>query len=211
MSISYRDALLLTNKVVDSKVKSAPKKIYKTFSTGEIKKMCVWGKLGELKQVNPAVFTKLAIELFVKTMSDKLAEIEMWKCEDKNQYEDVLIELTERTDAIKKCMEYVKSFSKSESSESVNTKPDDIYTICFDGNHEELCKVDTGKISFTMIEHLIIKLKEKIMEIEMWKSEEQNQTDEKQTELINRSNGILICINYLGRLYQKANDNSIDV
>ena len=209
MSLSYRDALLQGNKVDKPKVVLAPKKVYKTFSTGEIKKMCVWGKLGELKQVNPAVFTKLAIELFVKTMTDKLAEIEMWKCEDKNQYEDVLNELTERTDSIKKCLEYVKSFIKVETTES--TKPVDIYTICFDGNHEELCKIDTRKISFTMIEHLIIKLKEKIMEIELWKSEEQNQTDEKQTELINRSNGILICINYLGRLYQKANENSIDV
>jgi len=49
------------------------------------------------------------------------------------------------------------------------------------------------------------------MEIEMWKYEEQNQTDDRQTELTNHSNGILNCINYFGRLYQKANETSIDV
>lgn len=211
MSLSYKDALLLKNKVVDSKVKSAPKKVYKTFSTGEIKKMCVWGKLGELKQVNPAVFTKLAIELFVKTMTDKLGEIEMWKYEDQNQYEDVLKEFNEREELIKKCIEYVKSFIKIEPVETSNIKLVDIYAICFEGNHEELCKLDISKISINMIEDLIIKLKEKIIEIEMSKSEEQNQTDELQTELNNHTNGILICINYLGRLYQKANQNNIVV
>jgi len=217
MSLSYRDALLQGNKVDKPKVVLTPKKVYKTFSTGEIKKMCVWGKLGELKQVNPAVFTKLAIELFVKTMTDKLTEIEMWKNEDKNQYDDILKELDERADAIIECIEYVNSFIKNESIEQTNTtntinmKPVDIYAICFDGNYKELCKVDTSKISVSMIENLIFKLKEKIMEIEMWKYEEQNQTDDRQIELTNHSNGILNCINYFGRLYQKANETSIDV
>lgn len=204
MSLSYKDALVL-GKAVEPQVKPVQKKVYKTFSTGEIKKMCIWGKLGELKQVNPAVFTKLAIELFVKTMQDKLGEIDMWKCEDQNQYEDVLREFDERTKGITQCMNYVKSFEKLES---ISFKQTDLNSICYEGKYEELSKVDTGKLSPSTIETLIIKLKEKIMEIEMWKTEESNQSEEKQEELVNKSNGILQCVNYLGELYQKAKANT---
>lgn len=204
MSLSYKDALVL-GKAVEPQVKPVPKKVYKPFSTGEIKKMCIWGKLGELKQVNPAVFTKLAIELFVKTMQDKLGEIEMWKYEDQNQYEDVLKEFDERAKGITQCMEYVKSFEKFDKSDQVSFKQIDLNSICFDGKYDELYKLDTSKLSPSTIETLIIKLKEKIMEIEMWKSEESNQSEEKQEELVKRSNGILQCVNYLGGLYQKAN------
>ena len=151
MSLSYKDALLL-GKAIETKVKSVPKKTYKKFSTSEIKKMCIWGRLNELKQVNPSVFTKLAIELFVKTMNDKLSEIEMWKYEDQNQYQDVLLEFDERAEGIRKCIEYVNSFIKYESDETTN----DIFEICFNGNHKELCKIDINKFSIDMIENLII-------------------------------------------------------
>ena len=207
MSLSYKDALVL-GKAVESQCKPVPKKVYKTFSTGEIKKMCIWGKLGELKQVNPAVFTKLAIELFVKTMQDKLSEIEMWKYEDQNQYEDVLKEFDERAKGITQCMEYVKSFEKAET---IVIKQADINTICFEGKYEELSKIDTSKILPNSVETLIIKLKEKIMEIEMWKTEESNQSEEKQKELIKRANGILQCVNYLGNIYQKQSQLNIEV
>ena len=207
MSLSYKDALVL-GKAVEPQAKSVPKKVYKTFSTGEIKKMCIWGKLGELKQVNPAVFTKLAIELFVKTMQDKLSEIEMWKYEDQNQYEDVLKEFDERAKGINQCLAYVKSFEKSET---VSNTQVDINSICFDGKYEELNKIDTSKLSPSTIETLIIKLKEKIMEIEMWKTEESNQSEDKQEELVKRSHGILQCVNYLGGLYQSKTQSNIEV
>lgn len=213
MSLSYKDALVL-GKAVEPQCKPVQKKVYKSFSTGEIKKMCIWGKLGELKQVNPAIFTKLAIELFIKTMQDKLSEIEMWKYEDQNQFDDVLKEFNEREKGIKMCMAYVKSFEKTET---LSIKQADINSICFDGNYEELHKIDSSKLSPSTIETLIIKLKEKIMEIEMWKTEESNQSVEKQEELEKRSHGILQCVNYLGRLYQKAtahsntNENNIEI
>ncbi len=208
MSLSYKDALVL-GKAVETQVKPVPKKKYKTFTTGEIKKMCIWGKIGELKQVNPAVFTKLAIELFVKTMQDKLDEISMWKYEDQNQYDDVLKEFEEREKGIGLCMAYVKSFEKLENP---TAKPFDINSICFDGKYEELKNIDVSKISPNIIESLIIKLKEKIMEIEMWKTEETNQTESKQQELTNKSNNILQCINYLGKFYQtQSNSNTHEV
>jgi hypothetical protein len=208
MSLSYKDALVL-GKAVEPQVKPVPKKIYKTFSTGEIKKMCIWGKIGELKQVNPAVFTKLAIELFVKTMQDKLDEIAMWKYEDQNQYDDVLKEFAEREKGISQCMSYVKYFVELENS---TAKPVDVSAVCFDGKYEELAKIDTSKISPNTIETLIIKLKEKIMEIEMWKTEEINQIESKQQELTNKSNNILQCVNYLGKFYQtQTNSNTHEV
>ncbi len=208
MSLSYKDALVL-GKAVEPQVKPVPKKIYKTFTTGEIKKMCIWGKIGELKQVNPAVFTKLAIELFVKTMQDKLDEIAMWKYEDQNQYDDVLKEFEEREKGISQCMAYVKSFEKQEIPLA---KSVDINAVCFDGKYEELVKFDVSKISPSNIETLIIKLKEKIMEIEMWKTEESNQTEEKLNALTDKSNNILQCVNYLGKFYQiHTNSNTHEV
>ena len=140
-------------------------------------------------------------------MNDKLSEIEMWKYEDQNQYQDVLLEFDERAEGIRKCIEYVNSFIKYESDETTN----DIFEICFNGNHKELCKIDINKFSIDMIENLIIKLKRKIMDIETSKSEELNQTAEKQTELNELTNNIFICINYLGTLYQRANETNIIV
>jgi len=208
MSLSYKDALVL-GKAVEPQVKPPPKKVFKTFTTGEIKKMCIWGKIGELKLVNPVVFTKLAIELFVKTMQDKLDEIDMWKYEDQNQYEDVLREFDEREKGISECMSYIKSFEKQENSV---VKPDNINSVCYDGKYEELAKIDASKISPNTIETLIIKLKEKIMEIEMWKTEVSNQSEEKLKELTDKSNNILQCVNYLGKLYQtQSNSNSREV
>jgi hypothetical protein len=210
MSLSYKDALVL-GKAVEPQVKPIPKKVFKTFTTGEIKKMCIWGKIGELKQVNPVVFTKLAIELFVKTMQDKLDEIEMWKYEDQNQFEDVLREFDEREKGISQCMAYVKSFEKQEIPV---VKSFDINAVCFDVKYEELAKIDVSKISPSNIENLIIKLKEKIMEIEMWKTEESNQTEEKINALTDKSNNILQCVNYLGKIYQLktlANSHEVNI
>jgi len=211
MSLSYKDALVL-GKPTQPQVKPAPKKVYKTFSTGEIKKMCIWGKLAELKQVNPAVFTKPAIELFVKTMTDKLDEIAIWKYEDQNQYDDTLNELNEREEGIKKCKEYVCSFIKKEQ---VDTKPvlqiEQIHNMCVFGKFEELRQINTSVITLEIAENLISELKRKLMDVETWKTEDENQSEHKQNELSNRADGILQCINWLGTLYQKLTENNLEV
>lgn len=215
MSLSYKDALV-QGKPAPNPVKQTPKKIYKSFTTGEIKKMCIWGKLAELKQVNPAVFTKLAIELFVKTMTDKLNEIALWKYEDQNQYEDILNEFTERETGIKKCIDYVNSFINQEQNQIENNlltqtnKPNDLYNICINGKYTELVNYNSSKISKSVGENLIIKLKEKVLEIEVAKSEELNQNESKQFALITLANNILQCINWLGALNQNSS-NDIEV
>lgn len=110
MSLSYKDALLL-GKTIDSQVKYVAKKAFKVFSTAEIKKMCMWGKLDELKQVNPNYFSKNNIDILISIMHDKLTELEIWKYEDQNQYEDIQKEFNERTEGIAKCMIYVNDFN----------------------------------------------------------------------------------------------------
>ncbi len=211
MSLSYKDALV-QGKSAPTPVKQAPKKVYKSFTTGEIKKMCIWGKLTELKQVNPVVFTNLAIELFVKTMNDKLDEIAMWKYEDQNQYDDIINEFNEREAGIKMCMDYVKSFIKKEQ---VDAKPvlqlDQIHHLCIFGKHNELVKINTDIITLPIAENLISELKRKIADIEMWKSEDENQSETKQKELSERAFGIMQCINWLGALYQKLTETNIEV
>jgi hypothetical protein len=211
MSLSYKDALVL-GKAVESQVKPPPKKIYKTFSTSEIKKMCIWGKLAELKQVNPVVFTKQAIELFDKSMTDKLAEITVWKYEDQNQYDDVIKEFNERETGIKKCKEYLYSFIKKEQD---NINPieqiEQIHQMCILGNYDELSQVNPSVVTVEIAENLIGELKRKLADIEMWKTEEQNQSDSKQTELSNRADSLFQCINWLGGIYQKLTENNFQV
>ncbi len=111
MFSSYKDALLL-GKAIETPVKPKlpTKKTYPLYSTSEIKKMCIWGRINDLKLVNPAYFSEPNINLLVSLMKEKITEIEIWKMEDQNQYDDIQVEFNERIDGINKCMDYVNTF-----------------------------------------------------------------------------------------------------
>jgi hypothetical protein len=106
---SYRDALLL-GKVVEQPVKITVNTV-KNYSLGNIKKMCIWGKIDELKNVSSSHFTPENVTILNDLMKEKIIEIENWKYEDQNQLEDVINELNDRIDGISKCLDYVKKFS----------------------------------------------------------------------------------------------------
>ena len=116
MYSSYKDALLL-GKAVEQPKKTVQKSQYKTFYTSEIKKMCIWGKLDELKQVNPTYFTKDNINELNKIMKEKIDEIECWKYEDQNNFSNVLEEFDERIKNIKTCMEWITNFDNSDQEQ----------------------------------------------------------------------------------------------
>jgi len=106
---SYREALLL-GKQVEQPVKITVNTV-KNYSLGNIKKMCIWGKIDELKNVSSSHFTPENITILNDLMKDKIIEIENWKYEDQNQFDDVINELNERMENISKCLEYVKSIN----------------------------------------------------------------------------------------------------
>jgi hypothetical protein len=105
---SYREALLL-GKVVEQPVKITVNTV-KNYSLGNIKKMCIWGKIDELKNVSSSYFTPENITILNDLMKEKIIEIENWKYEDRNQLEDVIKELNDRIEGISKCLDYVKKF-----------------------------------------------------------------------------------------------------
>ena len=121
MYCSYKDALLL-GKPTEQPVKQQahPKKVYKVYTTSEIKKMCIWGKISELKTVNPNYFNSENITILVSLMKEKIIEIENWKYEDQNQFDGVIQEFNERIEGISKCLEYVNTFIKTEDKVSAN-------------------------------------------------------------------------------------------
>ncbi len=126
MFSSYKDALLLGKAVeVPVKPKLPAKKTYPVYSTGEIKKMCIWGRINDLKLVNPAYFTEPNVNLLVNLMKEKINEIEVWKMEDQNQYDDIQNDFDERIEGINKCMEWVNKFvvvtDNTKSSELLST------------------------------------------------------------------------------------------
>lgn len=110
MYTSYKDALLL-GKSIEQPKKQVQSNQYKTFYTSDIKKMCTRGNLNELKQVNPSYFTKENVDVLNKIMKQKIDEIECWKLEDNNQYQDNQENLDERIKNIKICLEWIKSFN----------------------------------------------------------------------------------------------------
>ncbi len=114
MYCNYRDALLL-GKTVEQPVKEHPshKKVYKNYSTGDIKKMCIWGNINELKLVHPSHFTSENSNVFIKLMKEKIIEIENWKYEDKNQYDGIIQEFNERVIGISNCLDYINQIIKS--------------------------------------------------------------------------------------------------
>jgi len=105
---SYREALLL-GKQVEQPVKITVNTV-KNYSLGNIKKMCIWGKIDELKNVSSSHFTPENITILNDLMKDKIIEIENWKYEDQNQFEDVIKELNDRIESISKCLDYVKKY-----------------------------------------------------------------------------------------------------
>lgn len=109
MYTSYRDALILGKAVEQPKVIIDKKD--KLYSISQIKKMCIWGKIDELKNVQSSYFTPENTTILIDLMKEKIIEIENWKYEDQNQLEDVIKELNERTDRISKCLEYIKSYN----------------------------------------------------------------------------------------------------
>ena len=106
---SYREALML------GKAVEQPKKVIvnsvKTYSLTQIKKICILGKINELKNINLSYFTPDNITILNDLMREKIIEIENWKYEDQNQLDDVINELNERMDGISQCLEYIKSLN----------------------------------------------------------------------------------------------------
>lgn len=109
MYSSYREALML-GKVVEQPNKVIVN-VVKNYSLGQIKKMCIWGKIDELKNVSQKHFTPDTITILNDLMKEKIIEIENWKYEDQNQFDDVINELNERMKNISKCLEYIKSIN----------------------------------------------------------------------------------------------------
>jgi hypothetical protein len=106
---SYREALIL-GKAVEQPAKITVNTV-KNYSLGQIKKMCIWGKINELKNVSSNYFTPENIIILNDLMKEKIIEIENWKYEDQNQLDDVIQELNDRIEGISKCLEFVKLFS----------------------------------------------------------------------------------------------------
>ncbi len=109
MYSSYREALML-GKVVEQPNKVTVN-VVKNYSLAQIKKMCIWGKINELKSVSQKHFTPENITILSDFMKEKIIEIENWKYEDQNQLDDVINELNERMENISKCLEYIKSIN----------------------------------------------------------------------------------------------------
>jgi hypothetical protein len=106
---SYREALML------GKAVEQPKKVIvnsvKTYSLTQIKKICILGKINELKNINLSYFTPDNITILNDLMREKIIEIENWKYEDQNQLDDIITELNERIDGISQCLQYIKSLN----------------------------------------------------------------------------------------------------
>ena len=109
MYSSYREALML-GKVAEQPNK-ATMNVVKNYSLGQIKKMCIWGKIDELKNVSQKHFTPENITILNDLMKEKIIEIENWKYEDQNQFDDIINELNERMENISKCLEYIKAIN----------------------------------------------------------------------------------------------------
>ena len=104
---SYRDALLL-GKAIEQPKKVTINNNVKIYSINQIKKMCILGKINELKNVDPSYFTSENIIILNDAMREKIIEIENWKYEDQNQIDYVINELNERIDGISKCLDFIK-------------------------------------------------------------------------------------------------------
>ena len=75
----------------------------------ELQNICCWGELDQLKNYDQKKLNGETVQEAIKYMKYKLFEIEMWETEDQNQRPGTLKRFHERSIAIEKCIEYLKS------------------------------------------------------------------------------------------------------
>jgi hypothetical protein len=108
---SYKDVLM---KDPEKQFEVGKKSNVYEFSRRDIKKICTSGNLDQLKKIPLTQFTEDNKTFLLKTMKDKVLEIEMWKYEDQNQLSGKLEELDNRINGINDCINYIENvtFSK---------------------------------------------------------------------------------------------------
>jgi hypothetical protein len=104
--VSYKDILIKnTDKIFEN-----PKKVnIFEYSKKDIRKYCTSGDLKQLKKIPLKHFTEETKIYLLKSMKEKILEIEMWKCEDQNQLFGKLEEFDLRIIGIETCVEYIES------------------------------------------------------------------------------------------------------
>jgi len=93
-----------------------------------------------------------------------------------------------------------KNFEVSKKNIMPQYSRKDIRKMCTSGNLDQLSKVPLKLFTEETKNFLLKNMKEKILEIEMWKCEDQNQLSGKLEEFDLRISGIETCINYVNSL-----------
>lgn len=103
---SYKDVLM---KNPDKPFENLKKVNIFEYSRKIIGKYCTMGDLEQLKKVPLKQFSEETKIFLLKSMKEKILEIEIWKCEDINQLSCKLEEFDLRIDNISLCIKYVES------------------------------------------------------------------------------------------------------
>ncbi len=105
-TISYKDALM---KQPDKSFEVSKRSNILEYSRRDIKKICTSGDLNHLRMIPNKYFTEEIKSILIKLMNEKILEIEMWKCEDQNQFFDKVEEFDLRINNINLCIKYIES------------------------------------------------------------------------------------------------------
>lgn len=102
----YKDALMKNS---DKTFEISKRRNVIEYSKRDIKKICTSGDLVQLKKIPLRYFNEETISFLLKTLKEKILEIELWKCEDQNQLFGKLEELNARIISINECYSYIES------------------------------------------------------------------------------------------------------
>ena len=94
-----------------------------------------------------------------------------------------------------------KLFEVSKKNNTFEYTKKDIRKLCIMGNIEQLTKIPLKHFTEETKKILVKCMKDKILEIEIWKLEDQNQLSGKLEELVVRMNEIITCLNYVESLF----------
>lgn len=104
--ISYKEMLMKNS---DKSFEVSKKNNYSEYTRRDIRKLCTTGNIDQLEKIPLKYFTKDMKIILIKTIKDKISEIEAWKLEDQNQLFGKLEELETRIYDITTCLNYIES------------------------------------------------------------------------------------------------------
>lgn len=102
-------------------------------------------------------------------------------------------------DALNKNLD--KTFEITKKTYVVNYTKKDLKKICIFGNINELMKIPKKYFTEEIKNYLLENMKDKLIEIEIWKHEDQNQLDCKLEEFSLRTKYINECVSYIESIF----------